>query len=266
MAMPSSLLSTMLSGTQTSTLAPSSTMSIANLTSATPSLLLSPVITSLPDLNDGDDGGDGTENKSDQQQGIIYQYFFLILILLVIAILVLLFVLRRRNQRRKSLQASLGRHALARDLESWQPGQQTGRSAAPPSTARRWVQRYNNRFGTRLGRTSEEDEGLNEYGEAPPPYKAQEAALESRPPTNTTMTSTLNEPAVPLRTLSRNVADRLPGYQETTTPPLSETPPTMREESGQPSQSESGQTNSAQSGSTQPALSSVTMSQQPRPA
>jgi len=68
-----------------------------------------------------------------------------------------------------------------------------------------------NRLGTRgLGRTPEEDEhGLNEFGEAPPPYKTQEAALEAG-----NVVPAPNMLTVPLRTLSRSAIGKPPGYDE----------------------------------------------------
>ena len=96
---------------------------------------------------------------------------------------------RRREQENLRLR---GQHALARDIE-------------------RWVSERRNRLLV--------VEGLNESGEAPPPYKPKDD-------TNMTLTAVDGgfEPAVdvtvPPRTLSRDEAQhaRLPDYMETIRP------------------------------------------------
>src|ERR1700761_9512129 len=148
----------------------------------------------------GDDDGDSDDADplAIKSESFIYKYYFLFVILGVVFIIAILFFLRQRRRRRKQMYSHRGRDALARDVERWQQTD-SHTHASQPSSARRWLQRYN-RFGGRgLGRTGEA-EGLNELGEAPPPYKAQEAALDAgRRTTNSNPTVT-----VPLRTLSRS--------------------------------------------------------------
>jgi len=81
-----------------------------------------------------------------------------------------------------------GQNALARDLDGW-------------TNTRRWVHGRHWRSDSRNSR----EDGLNELGEAPPPYvPAAKTATE---------TGSTEELQVPLRTLSRN-GERPPGYGE----------------------------------------------------
>lgn len=97
----------------------------------------------------------------------------------------------------KAEARSGGQHALARDIDGW-------------VNTRRWIR--GNWRDTANGSTRRE-EGLNELGEAPPPYKVREdvgTAVHERADDGN------GHLAVPLRTLSREGRASLkpPGYEE----------------------------------------------------
>ncbi|KAH7135039.1 hypothetical protein B0J11DRAFT_412723, partial [Dendryphion nanum] len=127
-----------------------------------------------------------------------FNYYFLILAAFGVAVAIGLWLVRRRKRRQKEQMRLRGQNALARDLEGW-------------SNSRRWM------HGTwRHNHTSalvRREEGLNEHGEAPPPY---------HPKNNITTVHNSSGGApdamagltAPLRTLSRDEAElpRPPAY------------------------------------------------------
>ncbi|KAL8931779.1 MAG: hypothetical protein Q9211_006739 [Gyalolechia sp. 1 TL-2023] len=106
--------------------------------------------TNIPDSAD-----DNAFNDDDNDNGILNYYFLLLALLIIILGLVYLAYVRR--QRQKVLQSRRnGQRALARDLERW-PGSGPwgpGRFRMPRSSPRQ----------------PRREEGLDERGEAPPPY------------------------------------------------------------------------------------------------
>ncbi|KAL8832366.1 MAG: hypothetical protein Q9191_000323 [Dirinaria sp. TL-2023a] len=113
----------------------------------------SPTPSSRPS-NDDDDDGDGDDD--DSPSGVLNYYFLLIAIFIIIVITAYCCISRRR--RRKITQLRNNRQdALAQDLESW-------------SGTRRWI--IAGRWRTAAPEPRVE-EGLNERGEAPPPYMPQ---------------------------------------------------------------------------------------------
>lgn len=76
----------------------------------------------------------------------VLNYYFLLIAVFIVIIFVVYYSLLRRRRQKQAKNRSGGQSALARDLETW-PG------------ARRQAAR---------------DEGLNERGEAPPPYVPKE--------------------------------------------------------------------------------------------
>ncbi|KAI4178257.1 MAG: hypothetical protein L6R41_008468 [Letrouitia leprolyta] len=111
--------------------------------------------TNIPDSADNNN----SLNDDDNDSGIL-NYYFLLLALLII-ILGIIYIAYARRQRQKILTSRRnGQQALARDLERW-PGSGPwgpGRFRMPRSSPRQ----------------PRREEGLNERGEAPPPYVPKE--------------------------------------------------------------------------------------------
>ena len=140
--------------------------------------------------------GSGRPNQ-DPNEGV-FHYYWLILALFGVLVAVFLWWVNRRRRRRKEQMRLDGQDALARDMEGW-------------INTRRWF------HGTwRPNQTREferREEGLNEHGEAPPPYRPKGDVTDAEDsPQNLSYGLSL-----PLRTLSREGLDasRLPGYRET---------------------------------------------------
>ncbi|KAF2488499.1 hypothetical protein BU16DRAFT_568375 [Lophium mytilinum] len=140
----------------------------------------------------------------------VINYYFVFLALIAVFALLAIYVLHKRRRRRKAQLRSRGQNALARDLDGW-------------VNTRRWV--HGSWRGGAGGGPARQEEGLNEAGEPPPPYKprvdattdadgaAGEHATLSLDETRDTVTGL----AIPLRTLSRGGRSTLkpPDYQET---------------------------------------------------
>ena len=108
-----------------------------------------------------------------------YKYFYLLLGMLAGFILVAIWLIHRRKVRRRALWPQNGQQASARDVEAW-PGTRRllhGRCRATNSVLLR------------------QTEGLDEHGEAPPPYQAKSEV------SSTTI-------AIPLRILSADGSER----------------------------------------------------------
>lgn len=126
-------------------------MSSPSTASFTPSIAISSAISApseRPTLDEDDSAPRGSPPPN--SSGLLNYYFLLLAILILIFFLVYHTIARRRKRKIAQLR-STGQTALARDLESW-----------PGSRAR---------AGARRGTApSDREEGLNERGEAPPPY------------------------------------------------------------------------------------------------
>ncbi|KAL8848075.1 MAG: hypothetical protein Q9221_006877 [Calogaya cf. arnoldii] len=94
----------------------------------------------------------------------ILNYYFLLLALILIMFGILYLTFARRQRQRRALHRQNSQRALARDLERWGGG-------GPLGPGRFRLPRNNN--GVRPSRPQTE-EGLNESGEAPPPYVPEE--------------------------------------------------------------------------------------------
>lgn len=162
-------------------------------------------------------------NQDDNNSGMtdehVFNYYFL-LIAIFVAILLLAFVFAGKRRKRKTLALLTSRQeALRRDIESW-----PGRTRPPVNTLRgshasRFAGGIRN-WGARNGHdavgVTRHDEGLDESGEAPPPYNPVD-----KPPSIATgnrmgrgATDEDGGVAVPLRTMSRNNGAHPPGYME----------------------------------------------------
>ena len=144
-----------------------------------------------PSLNDphypfgSEEERDYNDTKSSDLKA--FNYYFLLLAVLVLLVLLFLFFIHRWRKRQSERLRQNGQHALARDLEGWQ------------NTHRLMHGRYRADGAVLV----QQDEGLDEHGEAPPPYQ---------PKTE----GTAGDITVPLRTLPRGEVTRSqpPQYDE----------------------------------------------------
>ncbi|KAL8682028.1 MAG: hypothetical protein Q9186_001904 [Xanthomendoza sp. 1 TL-2023] len=98
-------------------------------------------------------------NNEDQNNKGILNYYFLLLALLLILLGILYLLFARRQRQKIAQRRQNGQRALARDLERWGGG-------GPWGPGRFRMPRTTN--GTR--QPTRREEGLDERGEAPPPY------------------------------------------------------------------------------------------------
>ncbi len=149
----------------------------------------------------------GNTNNGTNQSGLVQYYFVFLALLLVCVGLAVFFVFRRRVQQRSRRRAGGSREtALQRDLSG--PGGWYGGLPRNPAGQRRgWQGRW------RSAELSWE-EGLDEHGEAPPPYLPKRHSQEQQRNDD----AGGNGPAIPLGTLSRDdVGLKPPDYHETST-------------------------------------------------
>lgn len=155
------------------------------------SLFLVPVTASQPLVERLPELTIATEQPQQDAQikNRIFNYYFLFLAILVVALAVLLWWIHRRRQREQEQIRLRGQHALFRDVERWA------------------IRRYNRPPTV---------EGLDEAGEAPPPYKHKEDTLEYFQPEDVSPELT-GRIAVPQRALRRGSTEhvQLPDYVET---------------------------------------------------
>lgn len=142
-----------------------------------------------------------TDDSEDRDDNLLNFYFIFIGLFVILLVVGIWFIHRRKKQRKARLRNS-GQNALARDLNGW-------------SQPRRWMQGV---APWRMdGPLTVREEGLNELGEAPPPYIKDTQIRERRLSVGSASAAELHtEPAIPLRTLSRDERDRLkpPDYEE----------------------------------------------------
>ncbi|KAF2735337.1 hypothetical protein EJ04DRAFT_563508 [Polyplosphaeria fusca] len=129
----------------------------------------------------------------------VFNYYFLFLAIFGLLIAFCLWWVHKRRKRRKELMRLSGQNALARDLDGW-------------INTRRWMHgRWRTNQPAAFVRR---EEGLNEDGEAPPPYQpkseitvAQNEELSPQDPESGL--------TIPLRTLSRDEIEtfRPPAYE-----------------------------------------------------
>lgn len=103
------------------------------------------------------DNGPHPDAHPPSNSSLLNYYFLLLAVFIFIFVIVYYILVRRRKQKIAHLRFT-GQNALAQDLEGW-PG------------TRRWM------GGSRGARPREhrrEEDGLNEQGEAPPPYMPKE--------------------------------------------------------------------------------------------
>jgi hypothetical protein len=119
----------------------------------------------------------------------VFNYYFLFLVAFGVILAALLWWLHLRRKRRKQQLRLSGQQALARDLEGW-------------GSARRFMHGRYGRY--QASAQIRREEGLNENGEAPPPYY----------PKSDTGRDQESGLAIPLRTIppGENTQVDLPGY------------------------------------------------------
>ncbi|KAF2830854.1 hypothetical protein CC86DRAFT_402859 [Ophiobolus disseminans] len=134
------------------------------------------------------------------EDGTVFNYYFLFLAAFLVLFGLLGWWLHRRRKQRKAQMQQSRQHALARDLEGW-------------AGTHRYVQ--GGHASHQAGHVQRQD-GLDEHGEAPPPYQPKSEVTVAHTPTGGYHHQS-SSPAVPLRTLSRNELGRgrPPGYSAT---------------------------------------------------
>lgn len=138
-----------------------------------------------------DDAHDSNQGKSDTV-GLVNYYFVFLALIVCFAGLAAFFMYKRKKKYGMIIRQSR-EGALQRDLNTWDPIR---------ARRRYWQGRWRSTDYS-------QEEGLNEFGEAPPPYvpKASEG--------ETGLHDGANDPAVPLQTLSREQAGlKPPDYTE----------------------------------------------------
>ncbi|KAF2169969.1 hypothetical protein M409DRAFT_19584 [Zasmidium cellare ATCC 36951] len=138
-----------------------------------------------------DQAHDGDQGKSDTVSLVNYYFVFLALVVCFAALAAYFMYKRKKKYGMIIRQSREG--ALQRDLNTWDPIR---------ARRRYWQGRWRSADHSR-------EEGLNEFGEAPPPYVPKSSEGE---PGQQNVT---NGPAVPLQTLSREQAGlKPPDYTE----------------------------------------------------
>ncbi|OCK81536.1 hypothetical protein K432DRAFT_250674, partial [Lepidopterella palustris CBS 459.81] len=115
----------------------------------------------------------------------LLNYYFLFLALIGVLLCFGVYLLHRRKRRIKARLRNSGQNALARDLDGWINTRRWGNSGGP-------------------GR---QEEGLNEQGEAPPPYQPKDDEIAgggSDNPHAGVHQDAASGLTIPLRTLPRN--------------------------------------------------------------
>ena len=149
----------------------------------------------------------GNNNHGTNQSGLV-QYYFVFLALLLICIgLAIFFVFRKRVRQRSRRQRGGDRETALQRHISGPGGWYGGLPRNPAGHRRGWQGRWRS---AELSR----EEGLNEHGEAPPPYLPKRRSGEQQRQGE----EGGNGPAIPLDTLSRDdVGLKPPDYSETST-------------------------------------------------
>ncbi|KAF2110695.1 hypothetical protein BDV96DRAFT_500757 [Lophiotrema nucula] len=133
-------------------------------------------------------GSDPTTRRNES----VFNYYFLFLAAFGVLVAVGLWWLHRRRKRRKELMRLSGQNALARDLDGW-------------VNSRRWM--YGRWRHNQAAAFVRQEEGLDENGEAPPPYQPKGETTVSQSNATPDRQAT-NDIMIPLRTLSRDEIER----------------------------------------------------------
>ncbi len=153
-----------------------------------------------PDVN-----YDTDTDSDDDAEDHVFNYYFLFLVLFGVLLAGVLWWLWRRLKRRKVRTQLAGQNALARDLEGW-------------TSPRRFLHgRYGRNNNAAIARR---EEGLNERGEAPPPYQPKAEGTATLHALDEEEEDSSGSVTVPLRTLPRQEAERThpPAYHNSSQP------------------------------------------------
>ncbi|KAF1845035.1 uncharacterized protein K460DRAFT_354894 [Cucurbitaria berberidis CBS 394.84] len=130
----------------------------------------------------------------------VFNYYFLFLVVFGVLVAILLWWLHRQKQRRTELARLSGQHALARDMEGWAGTRRFmhGRHARNHQAA--FIRRQ---------------EGLDEHGEAPPPYQPKSESTGAQRPAEAAQVAA-GRISIPLGTVSRYEIEgaRPPAYHD----------------------------------------------------
>ncbi|KAL5116380.1 hypothetical protein ACEQ8H_005728 [Pleosporales sp. CAS-2024a] len=169
-------------------MATSSSHLVTSIQSSTASSLASTATSASPPSAPSADGSSNS-NPPPVHNASVLNYYFLFLFVLALVIAALVLWLHRRKLERKQRLRQGGQHALARDLEGW-------------AGARRFMHgRYRPYQASARLRP---EEGLNEHGEAPPPYEPKNQV------TVGSVQGSGTEVALPLQALTRDGHTRAP--------------------------------------------------------
>lgn len=148
-----------------------------------------------PDLVPGYSNSNTASNPDDRRDSVVNYYFLFLAIFGVMIAIFVWWAQKRRKQRKQQMRMS-GQNALAQDLEGW-------------VNTRRWF--HGTRRPNQTAAFVRREEGLNEQGEAPPPYEPNGDATVPQDQI------AANGLTVPLRVVSRqdHAEGRLPEYRET---------------------------------------------------
>jgi hypothetical protein len=186
----------------------SSSNGIPSTTLSTTTLISDPSITGLLPTETSVPPPAAFNSNTKTRESSLVNFYFLLLFLAAAALVLIYYIVRRRRKEKSARSRSRGHNALVRDLASW-PGMNRSRTGG--------------RSG--LGNVSRIEEGLDERGEAPPPYEPP-LALPHRQQLGSAgqgQPGTGGEPspeaapwlAIPMRTLARDLHTQPPGYDET---------------------------------------------------
>ena len=158
-----------------------------------------PLLSSSALPSSSDNAPMGNHNNGANSTGLVNYYFvFLALIIAVVGGVVYLFIRKRHRAKLRTRYSQ--QEALTRDLGGARPGGGWSNWHPERSRGRYWQGRWRSAEASR-------EEGLNEAGEAPPPYVPKRRSEEAQ--------REVTEPAVPLQTLSRDGAGlKPPDYSE----------------------------------------------------
>lgn len=132
-------------------------------------------------------------DQSHTNTGDLVNYYFVFLALIIIVAGLAAFLIWRRRRKYGAILRAGRENALQRDLDGWDPVR---------ARRRYWQGRWRSVDASR-------EEGLNEHGEAPPPYVPKTSDNENG------LGPREHGPAVPLETLSREQAGlKPPDYTE----------------------------------------------------
>jgi hypothetical protein len=128
----------------------------------------------------------------------VFNYFLFLGLFGVLTAMFLWWIHKRRKRRKEQMRLS-GRDALARDMDGW-------------INTSRWF--YGTRRHNQTSTFVRREEGLDEHGEAPPPYQPKSDVTMAHTTTGGSQEAVVDL-AIPLRTFSRDAAEPgcPPGYR-----------------------------------------------------